>query len=142
MSVSIGTKPSSSSSAALVGCSIYRQTNLAITANTVINYSTTLFDTNSAYSAGLFTVPTGQSGYYRCSATSIASITAAGIYVGVNGSAGPYICAAAITNVGGGSQTVHANAGDTIGFYCDTTTTLVGSSAPYQQVMSIEKVGT
>jgi hypothetical protein len=118
----------------------YLASNYAAGANAAIKYDTVLNDTHAGYSTstGLYTVPV--SGYYRVSVIELTASSSGTPYLAKNGSAVGYFGVATSNGVNGGSQTVKCNAGDTLAVYSNVSLTWGGSSAPYTNMVSIDRL--
>lgn len=124
----------------VVAAQIGLTSNVSPTINTVIKYDTVLGDTHAAYSTstGLYTAPV--SGYYHVSASGQTSAGTAQVYIQVSGSSKVNLFTTGTTTVSGGSATVFANAGQTIGLFTDTARTYFGQAAPFLNAVSIERL--
>ncbi len=138
----VGGGSSSSAVSATVGVTLTLSGNLAVTAGTVVKFQTATDDTHGGYNAttGLYTVPIA--GRYTIGCVAFATGATGALYIVKNGSSVAFVAPSNTANLGGGSYTVRALAGDTIGIYTDTSNTLqrLASSIIVTSV-SINKVG-
>lgn len=137
---SANVKMSNDTDTRVVAAQIGLTSNVSPTINTVIKYDTVLGDTHAAYSTstGLYTAPV--SGYYRVSASGQTSAGTAQVYIQVSGSSKVNLFTTGTTTVSGGSATVFANAGQTLGLFTDTARTYFGQAAPFLNAISIERL--
>jgi hypothetical protein len=112
----------------------------SLAANSTIVYDTVITDTNSAYSAGTYTIPF--TGNWLVAVDSDVSAGGGTIYVAKNGTNIGYLYAMpAINTTSSGSAIFPFTAGDAVTIRCDTTDTFVGVASPRLNRFSISLQG-
>lgn len=120
--------PGSTAVLTSISAGVYLNSNFAVSANTVLKFDTTIYDTNAAYSAstGLFTAPV--SGQYEITGSIEITSGSVGVYAVVNGTAKIYLGTVTTTSTAI-SGTLSVNSTDTIGIYLDAAKTATGGTS-------------
>lgn len=135
------TGPSAIAATETVACTYGLTSAQAVATNGVVKYDTVVFDTHGAYSTvtGLFTVPVA--GVYEIAAGHSMNASG-GSYIKLNSTAVAYVGTNSAGNYISGSYMLRANAGDTIGIYCDNAATYLATSGNgYINRVTIKRVG-
>ena len=134
---------SSDTDTRVVAMEAYISSNTAVASNGPIKYNVVVQDTHGAYntSTGLYTAPV--SGFYRVSASGLATGSAGETYISINGATTGMrmLSSYSTSTIFSGSATVKVNAGDTIGVFGNTATTMVSADVSnFATNVSIERL--